>query len=228
MCNLYSMTSDQDAIRKLFQVPHPFSGNLPASPAVFPGQDAPIILRDGEGTKQIVMSNWGFRLSQPGGAIKKVTNARDDKIARSHFWRESFLQRRCLVPATAFAEPKGRNPAIWHWFALSAGDTPRPLFAFAGIWQYWRGQIDAQPVQLRCFAIVTTRPNALVAPIHPHRMPVIIAPDKHDLWLHGGAEDAAGLTRPYPAQDMKIVRKGGKLDDPAIASDPAPAQLRLL
>ena len=49
-----------------------------------------------------------------------------------------------------------------------------------------------------------------------------------DLWLHGGAEDPAGLTRPYPAQDMKIVRKGGKLDDPAIASDPAPAQLRLL
>lgn len=223
------MTSDQDAIRKLFEVPHPFSGNLPALPAIFPGHDAPIILCDGEGARQIVISNWGFRLSQPDGAMKKVTNARDDKIASSHFWRESFQLRRCLVPATSFAEPKGRNPAIWHWFALSDDNAARPLFAFAGIWQYWRGQIDGQPIQLQCFAIVTTRPNALVAPIHPQRMPVIIAQDQHDLWLRGTTEDAASLTRPYPAHAMKIVRKGGKLDDPAnAAADPAPAQLRLL
>lgn len=197
-------------------------------PAIFPGHDAPVILCDGAGGKHLEISNWGFRLPQPRGTAKKITNARDDKLTQSRFWRESFVQRRCLVPATSFAEPKGRNPAIWHWFALSQDDTPRPLFAFAGIWQYWRGKIDGEPVQLRCFAIVTTRPNEIVAPVHPQRMPVIIAPENHDDWLLGTPDTAAPLTRPYPAQAMKIVRQGEKQDDPGVTADHTPAQLQLL
>lgn len=43
--------------------------------------------------------------------------------------------------ATSFCEPHDdRKPATWHWFALK-GDEPRPLFAFAGLWQRWRGPI---------------------------------------------------------------------------------------
>ena len=197
-------------------------------PAIFPGHDAPVILPDDAGVKQLEIANWGFRLPQPGGAAKKVTNARDDKLTQSRFWRESFVQRRCLIPATSFAEPKGRSPAIWHWFALPHDNNPRPLFAFAGIWQYWRGKIDGEPVHLRCFAIVTTRPNEIVAPIHPQRMPVIIAPEDHDDWLLGTPDSAALLTRPYPAQVMKIVRQGEKQDDPDVATDHTPAQLQLL
>jgi putative SOS response-associated peptidase YedK len=55
------------------------------------------------------------------------------------FWRPSFEQRRCLVPASSYCEPKGVKPATWHWFALD-GDEERPLFA-PGVWTRYRGPL---------------------------------------------------------------------------------------
>jgi hypothetical protein len=40
-----------------------------------------------------------------------VTNVRDDKILTSSFWRPSFEQRRYLVPASSYCEPKGEKIA---------------------------------------------------------------------------------------------------------------------
>jgi len=54
-------------------------------------------------------------------ALKRVTNLRDDKLD-SRFWATSFRERRCLVPVTSFAEPKGRSPAIWHWQKLASAN----------------------------------------------------------------------------------------------------------
>ena len=68
-----------------------------------------------------------------------VTNIRDDK-ARSKFWRTSFEQRRCLVPASSYCEPKGEKPATWHWFSVN-GDDARSVFAFPGVWTRYRGPI---------------------------------------------------------------------------------------
>ena len=65
-------------------------------------------------------------------------NVRDDKILTSKFWRPSFEQRRCLVPASLYCEPKGVKPATWHWFALN-GDEHRPLFE--GMWTRYRGAL---------------------------------------------------------------------------------------
>ena len=83
-------------------------------------------------------------LLQNGKAPRRVTNVRDDKVLTSRFWRDSFEQRRCLMPVRSFCEPNdGRQPdtsATWHWFALK-GDKPRPRFAFAGIWRRWQGRI---------------------------------------------------------------------------------------
>lgn len=54
----------------------------------------------------------------------------------SRFCNASFRERRCLVPVTSFSEPKGKQPGIWHWFALSDERDP---FAFAGIWRSYNG-----------------------------------------------------------------------------------------
>ena len=104
-------------------------------------------------------------------SAKRVTNAREDTVLESRFWRSSFEDRRCLVPVTSFSEPKGKKPAIWHWFAL---DETREPFAFAGLWRHWRGRLKptADPVEMDVYAFLTTRPNEIVEPIHPTRMPV--------------------------------------------------------
>ena len=43
MCNLYSVTKGQSAIRDLFAVKYDRAGNLPPLPAIFPDQMAPIV-----------------------------------------------------------------------------------------------------------------------------------------------------------------------------------------
>ena len=145
-------------------------------------------------------------------APKRVTNVRDDKLD-SRFWNASFRERRCLVPVTSFSEPKGKRPAIWHWFAL--GEDRHP-FAFAGIWRSYKGPIrkDGDPVEIDVFAFLTTKPNDLVATVHPTRMPVmLVGEDAQSAWLDGSPDVARDLLQPYPADEMAIVQRGTERAD---------------
>lgn len=75
------------------------------------------------------------------------------------------------------------------------------VFAFAGLWEFWKGA-DGEP--LETCTIITTEPNALVRPMHD-RMPVILRPDDHDLWLDRSVESPnvlLPLLRPFPAEEM--------------------------
>ena len=56
---------------------------------------------------EIVTMSWGFVLLQNGKAPRPATNVHDDTILKSSFWRSSFVERRCLVPAISFCEPNG-------------------------------------------------------------------------------------------------------------------------
>lgn len=218
MCNLYSMTHNVDAIRRLFRVPHNRTTAIEPMPAIFPGWDAPVVRRVEGGERELVTMSWGFVLPQPGKAPRRVTNARDDK-AMTRFWKASVAQRRCLVPATSFCEPDDGRPigakATWHWFALN-GDDPRPLFSFAGIWQRWTGPVkkDGSPVEIDTYSIMTTAPNGATASINHERSPVILATDdQRDTWIDGTMADAIALVRPIDGNMLRIVRAGPEKKD---------------
>lgn len=211
MCNLYSMTSNQEAIRRLFRVEEMSALNLPTLPAIFPGHDAPVVRETETGERELVLMHWGFILPQKGKAPKDVTNARDGKVRDSRFWNLSFQERRCLVPVTSFAEPKGKKPAICHWFALK-GDEPRPLFSFADIWRSWRGNYKGELRSMDTFSFLTTTPNSIVKPIHPNRMPGILREDDFGTWMNGTPDEAFALAKPYAADGMHIVHQGDKVD----------------
>jgi putative SOS response-associated peptidase YedK len=128
------------------------------------------------------------------------------------FWRPSFEQRRCLVPATSFCKPNdGRAPgelATWYWFALK-GDEPRPLFAFAGLWQCWRRPVkkDGPNVDLDVYSFMTTLPNSATASINHERSPVLLTTDAGwDTWLMGSAQEAMALVRPIDCEKLAIVQ----------------------
>ena len=120
MCNLYSLNKKRDAVARFFRVSHNRAASFEASTAIFPRHLAPVVRGSPDGEREIVMMSWGFMLVQNGRAPRPVTNVRDDKILTSRFWRASFEERRCLVPATSFCEPNGDvKPATWHWFSLT-------------------------------------------------------------------------------------------------------------
>ena len=117
MCNLYSNTMPQAAMRQLFAVDaeNDQLGNAEPLPAIFPKGTAPVVGIADDGSRWLKNTHWGFVLPQvskkTGKPIqpKAVNNARDDKLRTSSFWKSSFLERRCLIPATSFCEAKGRD-----------------------------------------------------------------------------------------------------------------------
>jgi putative SOS response-associated peptidase YedK len=105
MCNLYSITKAQDAMRALFRVVHDRTGNLPPMPGVFPDYPAPIV-RMGEGERELTMARWG--MPSPAFTLKGrttdsgVTNVR--KTSSPHWRRWLGPANRCIVPFTSFSE----------------------------------------------------------------------------------------------------------------------------
>ena len=123
------MTRNREAILRLFRISDNRASPVDSEDAIFPGHQAPIVRKAADGERELILLNWGFVLLQKDRAPRRVTSVRDDKILVSKFWRPSFEQRRCLVPASSYCEPKGEKPATWHWFALNGGEEP-PYSAF--------------------------------------------------------------------------------------------------
>lgn len=57
MCNLYSMTKNVDAIRRLFGGLNSRVGNLPSMPGIFPDYSAPIVRNGVEGRLRNAMGS---------------------------------------------------------------------------------------------------------------------------------------------------------------------------
>ncbi|MCP1196083.1 SOS response-associated peptidase [Acetobacter senegalensis] len=201
MCNLYSMTSNLQAIREIAKVLEDRTGNLQSLPEIYPNTMAPIV-RNGEGGRELVMARWG--MPTPPGYLKGhkvdrgVTNIRNPGSAWWKRWEG--VEHRCLVPLTAFSEPErlpdGKSRPVW--FARSDGE---PLAFFAGIWCRWasvRKLADGETTD-ELFGFLTTDANSEVGAIHPKAMPVILRqPHELDVWMNAPAEEALRLQRALP------------------------------
>lgn len=220
MCNLYSLTSPPEEVRRLMRVLHDRTGNQPPLPAVFPDQLAPVIRTDRAGEREMLVMRWG--LPPPQAGQRPVTNIRNPA---STWWQPWLEPRwRCLVPANSFCEWTDARPKVPHWFALGPSDRDeRPLFAFAGIWRPWTGERKKTTGEHRLFGVLTTAPNERVRPVHAQAMPVMLtAPQEWDTWLHAPAEEALALQRPLAAERLAMVARGA-LEDPPPGTAPARA-----
>lgn len=206
VCNLYTQTRAQDAMRQLFAPRSLIDrvGNLAPQEEIYPDYLAPIV-REGREGRELVMARWGLP-TPPQYLIGKktdrgVTNVRN---TRSPHWRRWLgPEHRCLVPFDAFAEPKlcGGNA----WFRIA---DDRPAF-FAGFcvpgWTSVRKLKDGETTD-DLFGFLTTSPNAEVAPVHPKAMLVILTEaEEWEAWLSAPWSEALALQRPLANGRLHFV-----------------------
>ena len=110
MCGRYQRRSDKQKITEAFHLGNVDGLALELAPDynVAPQTMQPVVIWDEEfGTRTLRMMFWKFLPPFVADAKNyKLTtiNAQSEKLMESGLWQESFLKRRCLIPADSFIE----------------------------------------------------------------------------------------------------------------------------
>lgn len=208
MCNLYSNTTTQEAMRQLFPARQwaDSAGNVEPGD-IYPNRLAPIIRAEG-GSMVLEKARWGLpsppRYHSKSGIDRGVTNVRN--TGSPHWRRWLGVAHRCLVPFDRFAEPRaGGRGAGNAWFQVK-GEKPA---VFAGLWvPQWnsiRKMKDGETTD-DLFAFLTTEANAVIGAIHPKAMPVVLTePTAWHTWLTAPWPEARALQQPLSDDDIELI-----------------------
>lgn len=175
---------------------------------VAPTQSVPIIVRPGDDAAEseprlMELAKWGlvpFWAKDAKKAFKPLINARSETLMESRVFKQSFMRRRCIIPADSFYEWQRSETTKIPMRILLKG---HGLFAFAGIYEEGR-DADGNPV--KSCSIITVAANELVSPVHD-RMPAILPPELEAAWLDCGRFDQDLLQSalaPYPKELMEL------------------------
>ena len=194
MCGRYLFAAQQAELDRIYRSALKNSpGEAPPTGEIRPSGAAPILLAQ-EGAILARFGSFGRPVTDRAtGRPRLVINARAETVREKPLFRDSFRLRRCIVPADAFYEwDAGRRK--YRFFAPDG-----PLY-FAGLFD--------TGAQRPCFTIITTAPNAAMAPIHD-RMPLILPHGAVRPWLTDGDFAAQALSsRP---RELSRVPEDGQL-----------------
>ncbi|RZT23344.1 SOS response-associated peptidase [Fictibacillus sp. BK138] len=183
MCGRYFLYYDKDFIIDAFNIVNEFDYEDRFN--IAPTQDVLAVIKGSTGNRAGYMK-WGLipKWAKDPKVGNKLINARSETIEEKPSFKESFYQKRCLIPASGFYE----------W--VKEGDKKQPYqftmedkkpFAFAGIWSRWnQGPAGEDTEKITC-SILTKESNSFMSNYH-HRMPVMLRPHEGELWLERGTD----------------------------------------
>jgi len=202
MCGRFGISATAEQLALLLEIDPATVPAMAPRYNIAPTTLAPIVRHDGAARRSVDLVRWGLVPSWAKDLKigSRLINARAETVHQKPSFRSAFKRRRCLVLTDGFYEWKkaqGDQAKQPYHFGL---DDNSP-FAFAGLWERWRPDEGAEP--LDTFTVVTTEANAVLAPVH-HRMPVIVAPAEYDTWLDRETppDHARTLLRPFPPDTM--------------------------
>lgn len=204
MCHrMCPLTTDeaQEAIRSLRQTGHarvPQREEGLVVPDAYPGGQVPLFVVGQGGQLEARELTWG--LKRPGGTglvfNTRLDTAQSQASEGQGLWAGPIQQGRCLVPVRGFFES----------WTVGEGTEAAPTIPVRNRDKKPKRQVcfrlDGWPVFLLAavrtedrFSVVTTQPNAAVAPIHS-RMPLVLGPGESSTWLgpdYASLADRSGI-----------------------------------
>ncbi|WP_171005489.1 SOS response-associated peptidase [Bacillus sp. E(2018)] len=184
MCGRYMLYYEKDVIIDAFNLVNEFDYDQRFN--IAPSQKVLSVIKASSGNRAGYMK-WGLVPSwaKDPKIGNKLMNARSETVSEKPSFKGSFLQKRCLIPASGFYE----------WILEDGSTKKQPLqftlkdkrpFAFAGIWSRWKGEINGQSEERITCSILTKASNSSMEKYH-HRMPVMLEPDVGERWLDSSA-----------------------------------------
>lgn len=197
MCGRYRRRSDKQRIAKAFEAGVCLEDlYLEPDDDIAPGSIQPVVVANPAGEREIALMRWGFKLSD-----RLLFNARSEGIDHARFWKDSFQQRRCIVPADAIFEwqdvPRGKKPK---YEVVVPGREP---FGIAGVWNLWKNPKTNGMEQT--FAVITGEPNEIMQPIKD-RLTTILAPRDYAEYLSPTERPPLHLLRITPSDEIRVTR----------------------
>jgi putative SOS response-associated peptidase YedK len=186
MCGRFTLTSTPQRLRQRFALAAA-PDELAPRYNIAPSQ--PVLVIPNRTRRLLRPARWGLvpHWATDPSAGHRMINARAETLATRPAFRTALERRRCLIPADGFYEWKREGARRRAPFYIRSRDG-EPL-AFAGLWDVWR---PAEGEPIASCTIVTTEANDLMAELHD-RMPVILAPQAYDAWLHPAPQHADTL-----------------------------------
>lgn len=216
MCTNYTPTA-----RDRFKAARLGVAHLPASdwPAeVFPGYEAPIVLRADAATSTAttsgdpicdiakfgLMPRWSRDASQALSISKGAYNARQETVAEKPSFRTPWRERQfALVPMESYFDPNWESGQAVRWRISRADGDP---FACAALWERWSDKTTSQTITTFSLLTVNADAHALCGRLHrpgdEKRMPVIIAANDYHAWLHASPDEARNFMRMLPVEQL--------------------------
>ena len=197
MCGRFAQRTDPKRVAKRFGVDD--VPDLEPRYNIAPTQEI-LGVRETEDGREMAFYKWGLIPSwaKDTSMGARLINARSETVREKPAFRQSFKQRRCIIPAVGFYEWQRTEGRKQPFFFQMRDESP---FGFAGLWEQWKGE---EGEVINSCTILTTTANEVLRPVHD-RMPVILHQDDYSLWLDHDVrklEMVEDLLRPYPADEM--------------------------
>ncbi len=165
MCGRFASYKNLNKLKKIFNITNS-DFNITQSYNISPGQNVNIILSY-KLENYLLESNWGYTFINSNTQNKQmVINSRIETINSKLLFKDSFLKRKCIIPANGYFEwsqKEGEKKP----YLIKLGDGE--LIYFAGVWRKEKYNDDKR----RVFSIITKAANKKINEIH-HRMPVVL------------------------------------------------------
>jgi Uncharacterized conserved protein len=181
MCGRYNFTVEQseEVLEILEKLNAKFQGREVKYGEIYPTNLAPVLLEE---RNQVTpsLSIWGFPKFDGKGVI---INARAETAFEKKTFRDSLINRRCIIPSTGFYE--------WD------SEKKKFLFRVEGTNAlYMAGLYTKYQEELR-YVILTTQANESISDIH-NRMPLVIPKKEIETWIMDNSATGDILKRTPP------------------------------